>query len=365
MEASVEEHINYLTSARAAVAELERMKSEDTVLTEKRIRLQRTLANEEKTLSDEIALSIKRKRDALCAGYDAEIEKAQEKLKRYRSRKEHAKNEGKRERIEYETTELREENQALMNEFLGLIKKRRLPAVTKNRWFYVYFMPKGAFEILLASLTAILFCYVLPLGIFTLSGAETPFILTIMSMAFGICYAAVYAGVTTKIILKDPDVIKRTASLLRRCEANNRNIKHIARSITKDEGEEYYELDSYNYDIAKAEAMVEDAASRKAEALESFDTVNVRVIEDELREERREKLEELTRELQVTLRECQISESQIKEATDLINDRYAKRIGPDNLNAANLTAMIKVMKNGEAVTITEASNICRTNKWLK
>lgn len=96
----------FLEDARQAVVELaEFEKQEETLAQEEKKRL-RVLETERKAVADAVNSTVKKRRDEIEKSYDDELGKLQDKLKRTRTRREKAKNQGIKERIKEETQEL-------------------------------------------------------------------------------------------------------------------------------------------------------------------------------------------------------------------------------------------------------------------
>ena len=64
-------------------------------------------------MTDAISLTVKKRMEEINGSYDKEIAKGQDRLKRVRSKREKAKSQGVKERIEEETKELRDDNREL------------------------------------------------------------------------------------------------------------------------------------------------------------------------------------------------------------------------------------------------------------
>ena len=108
MAQTIEECLNYLESARDAVNELSLAADREEQLKQDENRLRRSLEAEKKQMADAVGNTIKKRRDDLNSSYDAEISKAQDQLKKARAQREKAKNQGIKERIAEETSELHE-----------------------------------------------------------------------------------------------------------------------------------------------------------------------------------------------------------------------------------------------------------------
>lgn len=92
----------FLEDARQAVVELaEFEKQEETLAQEEKKRL-RVLETERKAVADAVNSTVKKRRDEIEKSYDDELGKLQDKLKRTRTRREKAKNQGIKERIKEE-----------------------------------------------------------------------------------------------------------------------------------------------------------------------------------------------------------------------------------------------------------------------
>ena len=93
----------FLEDARQAVVELaEFEKQEETLAQEEKKRL-RVLETERKAVADAVNSTVKKRRDEIEKSYDDELGKLQDKLKRTRTRREKAKNQGIKERIKEES----------------------------------------------------------------------------------------------------------------------------------------------------------------------------------------------------------------------------------------------------------------------
>ena len=75
--------------------------------------MKKALDTEKKQMTDAVGSTVKKRRDDINSSYDAEINKAQDQLKKARAKREKAKNQGMKERIAEETSELHEYNKEL------------------------------------------------------------------------------------------------------------------------------------------------------------------------------------------------------------------------------------------------------------
>ena len=141
----------FLEDARQAVVELaEFEKQEETLAQEEKKRL-RVLETERKAVADAVNSTVKKRRDEIEKSYDDELGKLQDKLKRTRTRREKAKNQGIKERIKEETQELHAHNRELAVRMRTLFQSDRVPFVCKSPLYYALYFPRGFKEFLQAA----------------------------------------------------------------------------------------------------------------------------------------------------------------------------------------------------------------------
>lgn len=158
----------FLEDARQAVVELaEFEKQEETLAQEEKKRL-RVLETERKAVADAVNSTVKRRRDEIEKSYDDELGKLQDKLKRTRTRREKAKNQGIKERIKEETQELHAHNRELSVRMRTLFQSDRVPFVCKSPLYYALYFPRGFKEFLTVLITFAICFLLIPCGIYKL-----------------------------------------------------------------------------------------------------------------------------------------------------------------------------------------------------
>jgi L-lysine 2,3-aminomutase len=86
------------------------------------------------------------------------------------------------------------------------------------------------------------------------------------------------------------------------------------------------------------------------------------VIEDEIREGSRQKIEKLKGQIEENNQELAAVKEQVSALNIEVTDRYAGRLGKENLQSDVLEQIAKQIRNGSAATITDAVNAVRNNK---
>ena len=175
----------FLEDARQAVVELaEFEKQEETLAQEEKKRL-RVLETERKAVADAVNSTVKKRRDEIEKSYDDELGKLQDKLKRTRTRREKAKNQGIKERIKEETQELHAHNRELAVRMRTLFQSDRVPFVCKSPLYYALYFPRGFKEFLTVLITFAICFLLIPCGIYKLLPEQKTLYL---AMIYGGCF---------------------------------------------------------------------------------------------------------------------------------------------------------------------------------
>ena len=104
MAQTIQECLDYLAAARESVEELSLAADREEQLKQHESRLKKALDTEKNQMTDAVGSTVKKRRDDINSSYDAEINKAQDQLKKARAKREKAKNQGMKERIAEETS---------------------------------------------------------------------------------------------------------------------------------------------------------------------------------------------------------------------------------------------------------------------
>ena len=128
MAQTIEECLDYLAAARESVEELSLAADREEQLKQDEARLKKSLDAEKKQMADAVGSTVKKRREDLSSSYDVEINKAQDLLKKARAKREKAKNQGIKERIAEETSELHEYNKELVSRMKAKFREYHAPS---------------------------------------------------------------------------------------------------------------------------------------------------------------------------------------------------------------------------------------------
>lgn len=354
MSDTVSDQIEFLTEAKSDLKRLGELKVNYERLQYEEKKYEKTIASEKKIVEDKIGFTIKQRKEEISSSYDREISKVLEKLKKVRIKREKAKSQGVKERIEEETAELREKNQQLDFRIKTLFQENGIPSYCNTALYYGIFLTKGPKEILVLILSILICFLAIPGAAFYMIPQKTPLFLIMIYFAAVLIFGGLYIIINNRTKIKNLPQLKEGREIRGLLRMNKKQIKAIGRSIKKDKSDEQYNLANYDDEIAQMEGEISAVNQKKKDALIHFENVTKNIIEDEINASKREKMEELEskfREIQVKSKE---TEDELKEKNIYITDTYESYIGRDSLNEERLDRLIEILENEEALNITEA-----------
>ena len=118
MAQAITDYVKFLADARDAIYRVNCARDPRPSRTARQLEAEESqkekeLASLKKEVADTISRTVKARRDEIESGYDREIAKGQDRLKKARAKREKAKDKGVKERIAEETSQLRDHNRDL------------------------------------------------------------------------------------------------------------------------------------------------------------------------------------------------------------------------------------------------------------
>ena len=139
--------------------------------------------------------------------------------------------------------------------------------------------------------------------------------------------------------------------------ANNKQIRIIRNSITRDKDESVYNLGKYDEKLSELEAEREDISNRKLEAIKVFENDTKQVITDEITGRRQPKIDALKADLKQLEEKINAMESQLADMQSHLTDSYVTFLGKDLLTEEKLSDLISIMEEGTASTVSGAIEV--------
>lgn len=357
MAQPITDQVGFLGEACRAVQELSVSKGMLEKLCQEEKRLEKELTAEKKAVTDRISLTVKKRIEEINSTYDKEIGKGQERLKRVRSKREKAKSQGMKERIEEETAELKDYNRELKLQMKSVFVQDRVPGFCKSVWFYSLYMPRGFTEFLRLFVT-VLVCFLgIPFGVYSLLPKKSVLSLTIIYFVFVVLFGGLYIVVNNCTKVRHSAALKKGRAIRDLMKSNHKKIRVIVHSIKYDRDEAVYNLEKYDDEIAQIEQELADIAEKKKDALNTFDKVTKTIISDEIADNSSKQIEKLENDYERLEKERKEAEIRVKEQTLFINDNYASYVGKEFMVPEKLDQLADLIRMGKAASISEAEAI--------
>ncbi len=362
MAQPITDQVGFLGEACRAVQELSISRSMLEKFRLEEQRLEKELDAERKAVTDAISLTVKKRIEEINNTYDREIAREQDCLRRVRSKREKAKSQGIRERIEEETSELKGNNRELKLQMKEVFQQDRVPAFCKSSWYYALYLPRGFSEFFLLFLTILVCFLAIPIGIYMLIPDKTSIHLIGIYFLSILFFGGFYILVNNRTKVRHQGSLRKGRGIRDIMKANNRKIRAITHSIKRDRDEAVYNLEKYDDEIAQIEQDLADITDKKKEALNTFDKVTRTIISDEIAGNSKERLIKLEEDYEAAAANKKEAEIRVKEQTLFINDSYGSYIGMEFMIPEKLDELADMIRLGRASSISEAEALYKNLK---
>lgn len=344
----------FLKEARTAVLELRDMEQQEQQLLKKLKQDQKQLETEKKEVDDRISQTTKKRLSDITASYDKELSKGQDHLRKARSKREKAKNQGVKERIADETLDLRDDNRRLRLQIKTVFQQNHVPGICNTNLYYALYFPRQLGEILKLLAAIVVVFLLLPYGIYWLLKKPNVVYLVGIYFAFILVFGGAYVLVGNKTRDRYSKALKEGRYLRDEIHANTRKIKVITHNIRRDRNETIYDLQKYDDEIAQIEQDLAQTVAKKKEALNAFETVTKNIIADEIHAGTQERIAGLAVQCRDEERELLELQSALKKRNLSITDKYGTYLTREFLEPEKLEALEQLMTTGTATNLSEA-----------
>lgn len=359
MEQTKEGCLAFLAQAREALDQLSLLEDQESHLIQEERRLGRQLETEKKAVADNIRQTIKKREDEIGSSYDKEITKGQERLKKARSKREKAKSQGVKERIEEETGELHNYNRELRLRMKSVFQQKQAPGFCRSFLYYSLYFPRWFKEILVLMLFVLIFFLAVPCGLYLLIPEHQLWHLVLIYLLDVLLVGGLYVLIGNKTRMHHLEALLEGRRILDQIHSNNKKIKVITSTIRKDRNESLYDLKKFDDEIAQAEQELSDVAAKKREALNTFENVTRNILSDEIEHNSKDKLDKMQAEYQGVNEQLKLVSVQVKSQRLTITDQYSTYLGKEFLDAAGITELSGMIQSGQASNLSEAIEACK------
>ncbi len=361
MQANVfNENVDYLYQVQTDLEAVEQLKNELTEYKSQEKNLKKAIVSEEKSIQNEIAQTIQKRKNEMEKVYDSRIDANKSKNRSVRAKRDRAKSKRMDERVSYETADLTEENRQLQVEMRTLFKAQHVPSVCLNELFYMMFMPKGALEIigmlvgflvLFAGIPTLM--YQLSVKVFFKDLPNMTMMCTLVVSITVFVLSMIYILMLNFVKLMHYDTLLEGRTIKDQIAANKRQMKAIRNKISKDKDDSQYGLDAYDKRLKELDEELEQISLEKQEAMTSFENETKQMLVDEVNDRRLSKLEDMKQGLHDIEEEITLLEEDINVSSTGITNNYGMVLG-ELCTLTKVADLISLMEDGTADTVSGA-----------
>jgi len=303
-----------------------------------------------------IDAAVKKRKDELISGIDKSISKETDKLKKAKAERDKALAKGKAKRMQDETEVLRKDNERLRSELKGIMRANKILPFCKSKFFLALFATKGIVEIIIFIISFLITACVLPYLVFWLLPTDKPVVLAAIYSVFWTIISFVYLFINNRVKLNKWDVFKNIRLYKFKIEQNKKHIAKIKSEISKDTDEGAYDLNEFNSKIDEADRLLNDLNKQREAALSEFEKETRPAIVAEIEAPVKDERAKLAEELESARRELADKEEREK-AAKVILDNYEGYLDKKLINGESLSALIRIIEEGNADNVSQAVNI--------
>lgn len=352
-----EECLVFLNQARDALDELLLLEEQEKQLSQEEAQLEESLETEKRLVADTIQKTVKKRREEIRTTYEKEMSRVQGQLKKVRGKREKAKNEGVKDRIQEETAPLWEEIREVKMQLRALIRREHVPGYCQSLLYYGLYFPRRIKEYLMLFLYVILLFLAMPWGIYLLMPERKPLYLAVIYLLDILVIGGIYLAVGNRTKMMYREVLLEGRKYQDQILDNKKKIKRITSGIRKDRNESLYDLEKYDDEIARLQQEISDVAVKQKDALNAFETVTKNILADEIEHNHKEKLDQLQGEYQRVSGELRLVMQQVKEKRLAVTGSYGTYLGKDFMDSQKIAELAGIVRDGMASNVSEAISV--------
>lgn len=365
---------DYIVAAKDEVIKRDEFAENINRMKQQLKKLTKSIAAEEKSIADEIATTIKKRRQEIQSTYDDRLDDNRAKKKKIASKKDKKKEERMDKRFHEETKSIRESDKDLKVEMQTLLRKHNLPSFCGRKLYFALFYARNIKEFLTKLLAFLLgFCGIpavvtLLVKKFVLDEKQninTAFWCALIAAATLIFLLLIYFAIYSRTKLKHADAMAQARSIRDKMIANHKQAAAIRHSINKDQDESQYNLEAYDEKMKNLDDEADVIGKEKQEALRTFEDETTGMITDEINGRRLPALEAFKEEKASLEHEIAAEEKRFSDQTLLVANKYAAILGEDLCRQDRLEDLITIMQDGQADTVSEAIAVYKGQKVSK
>ena len=315
-----------------------------------RRRLDKDLETLKKNIEKEKNDTVRNRRTDVEAGFDRQIRDIDSEISDINNRRQRARAEGVKARVENNTAGLREEIVSMKAQMKEYLKEKGAPSIFASRLYYTFFSPMNIWDwiidiIIAAALVgAVIMAYVKRLPL--------PGFLSVLGCVVAVI--AIYVVIASKTKEKYHEEMMTCKNILKGIAEREKTIKAISKNIENDKDDTVYNLGEFDNELQQKNQLKTEVGTQKAEALSQFDNVTRNMILNEIDSKYAADISTLQGEIAQNADAVNTFTSRVTAGENRLNSEFVQYVGTRNLSHDRIEQMIGLIDSGEATSVSEA-----------
>ena len=316
-------------------------------------RLEKEINDQKKALDAELNSGISNEREKYIAEESKKITDSNAAIRKTKSDRNKAKEQGIKNRIENETAAMITESKDTHRYIRRTLKENGLPGYCDNAWFYTMYCSQGIVEWLIRILVFLVGLVAIP-GIVVAIVNPWFFLKFILWVGVMVVFVAIYLTIFLLTKDKDNGTLEEMREYRDKIRDNKKKIKAVKKGIKADVDESQYNLGDYDIKIVDLEKIVEEATREKERKLKEFEEVKKQQLIDSINakhipviNDKQYMVREKTKQYEEKSRELNALSQQIEE-------NYEKYLTKSYTNPDAIRRMLEMINNNGAQNIGQA-----------
>lgn len=343
-----------IEEAKQLIVELNKHKDIESELQAHEKQIESSISKKEKDIADEINKVTNQRLEQLKSTFDEQLKSVDEKLTSLESKKEKAKKKAMIQRIDFETSDFRSEDEELQLNAKSAFKEEKIPSLYNNRLFFALYFPSGLGDFGIILLTLALTFFVVPFGIYSLffEGMGSLY-LAFSYIGVILIFGGIYLKVS-KTKYNHLEALNKVKEMRIKIKENKKKERKIKRKIKKDTDESPYDLNEFDKEIEEYKGSRAELLEKKTAALLEFDTNTAKEINRQITEAHDDESNSLKDQYQKIYNDRKENLERLNELSLKLSTNYESIMGKEFLQIEKLDSMAKAIKDGDAKNIEEA-----------
>lgn len=343
----------FLVNAKKALIDVEEKKKDINLLKGKKATYEQKVAELNKAKDEIIEKTIKERRQDLDRDFD-------DRFTNIRNRISEAKNKREKERkknisllIEKETTTKRNNNIFLKNEIKRVLKENKVSGIVNTKFYLSVFKPSNIGEFLRALLYFVCCFVLIPFIIIFIYRGQSIWVKILIAIMNTFFFGCIYLLID-KFTKVDNETLKEIRELRKDIKDNLKEIKKISKTITKDNDDSRFDYTVFDREIEQANMDMEKAKAKQKEAIENFETVVKKELQENIENAANKDIDLLKKELNKIEADLKKEQNKFESIKKQITETYEVYIGKGNMDTAKIDKLIDIVNENPEFTIEEA-----------